>query len=552
MNQGGANMESNLAEATWTRANQQNLAERVRLNQQKLGSELKPHYDFIVCGSGSSGSVVARRLAENANVSVLMLEAGGTDEVPNVMEAIQWPTNLGTERDWGFIDQPNPHLNGRSIPLNMGKVLGGGSSINGMAWSRGHKNDWEFFSAEAGDPAWNYESVLNIYRRIEDWHGAPDPKYRGVRGPVFVQPAPSPNPMFPAMLEGARESGIPTFENPNGRMQEGEGGSSIQDIRVRDGKRQSIFRSYTFPIMDRPNLTVLTDAMVIRLTLEGMRATGVEIIRNGQVRCIAARLEVVLSLGAINTPRVLMQSGIGDENELQRLGIPSAQHLPGVGQNFQDHFGISCIWESERPLSPSDTANGAVSFWKSNSSLDTPDTQQLIAEGSMPSAETAAKFNPPVNSWALFGVVVRPKSRGRLRLTGPNPIDPIQIESNILSHPDDIKAAVACVELCREIGNSSALRPFSKREVMPGKLKGIELENFIRDAAITSWHQTCTAKMGRDAMSVVDANLKVYGIENLRIADGSIMPRVTTGNTMAPCVVIGERAGEILKARYKI
>jgi choline dehydrogenase len=283
-----------------------------------------------------------------------------------------------------------------------------------------------------------------------------------------------------------------------------------------------------------------------------MRATGVEIIRNGQVRRITAALEVVLSLGAINTPRVLMQSGIGDENELQRLGIPSVQHLPGVGQNFQDHFGISCIWESERPLSPSDSANGAVSFWKSNSSLDTPDTQQLIAEVAVPSAETAAKFNPPVNSWTLFGAVVRPKSRGRLRLTGPNPVDPIQIESNILSHPDDIKAAIACVELCREIGNSSALRPFSKGEVMPGKLKGIELENFIRDAAITAWHQTCTAKMGRDAMSVVDANLKVYGIENLRIADGSIMPRVTTGNTMAPCVVIGERAGEILKATYKI
>jgi choline dehydrogenase len=529
-----------------------NFVERVRTNQQKLTADLKPHYDFIVCGSGSSGSVVARRLAENPDVSVLLLEAGGTDEVPNVMEAIQFSTNLGTERDWGFVDQPNPHLNGRSIPLSMGKVLGGGSSINVMAWSRGHKNDWEFFSAETGDPAWNYESVLDTYRRIEDWHGAPDPKYRGVRGPVFVQPAPSPNPIFPAMLEGARKSGIPTFENPNGRMQESEGGSSIQDIRVRDGKRQSIFRSYTFPIMDRPNLTVLTDAMVIRLTLEGMRATGVEIVHNKQVRHIAAGFEVVLSLGAINTPKVLMQSGIGDEEELQRLGIARVQHLPGVGQNLQDHFVIGCVWESAHQLTPSDTTNGAVSFWKSNSSLDTPDTQQLIAEAPFSSPETAAKFNAPANSWTILGVVVRPKSRGRLRLTGPNPVDPIQIESNILSHPDDMTAAIACVELCREIGNSTVLRPYSKREVMPGKLKGVELENFIRDAAITAWHQTCTAKMGRDAMSVVDASLKVYGIENLRIADGSIMPRVTTGNTMAPCVIIGERAGEMLKAQHKL
>jgi choline dehydrogenase len=171
--------------------------ERVRLNQRKLTAELKPHYDFIVCGSGSSGSVVARRLAENPDVSVLLIEAGGSDEVPSVMEANQWHLNLGSERDWGFVGQPNQHLNGRCFPLNMGKVLGGGSSINVMAWARGHKSDWDFFAEEAHDPAWSYESVLNIYRRIEDWHGAPDPKHRGTGGPVFVQPAPDPNPIAP-------------------------------------------------------------------------------------------------------------------------------------------------------------------------------------------------------------------------------------------------------------------------------------------------------------------------------------------------------------------
>ncbi len=542
-----SNVHSNFAND-----NQTDFAERVRLNQQKLTAKLKPYYDFIVCGSGSSGSVVARRLAENPDVSVLLLEAGGTDDVPNVIEAIQWSTNLGSERDWGFVDQPNPHLNGRAIPLNMGKVLGGGSSINVMAWSRGHRNDWEFFASEAGDPAWNYESVLNIYRRIEDWHGAPDPKYRGSGGPVYVQPAPISNPIFPAMLEGARATGIPTFENPNGRMQEGQGGCSIQDIRSRDGKRQSIFRSYTFPYMDRPNLTVLTHATVIRLTLEGIQATGVEFVYNEQVQRISAGLEVVLSLGAINTPKILMQSGIGDEDELRRLSIPLVQHLPGVGRNLQDHFMIGCIWESEQPLAPSETANGAVCFWKSTSSLDKPDIQQLIAEVAVPSAETAARYNPPANSWTIAGVGVSPKSRGQVRLTGPNPLDRIQIEANMLSHPDDLKAAIAAVELCREIGNSRALKPYAKREVMPGNLKGAELENFVRDAARSTWHQTCTAKMGRDSMSVVDANLKVYGIEHLRIADGSIMPRVTTGNTMAPCVIIGERAGEMLKAEHKI
>src|ERR1700716_2338294 len=278
-------------------------AQQVGANQAKLTSELKTHYDFIVCGAGSSGSVVARRLDENPDVRVLLLEAGGTDDVPTVIEAVQWPLNLGSERNWGFVGQPSPYLNGRSIPLAMGKVLGGGSSINAMAWAHGHKNDWDLFASEAGDPAWNYESVLSIYRRIEDWHGAPDPEYRGTGGPVFVQPAPDPNPVAPAMVEGARSVGIPTFESHNGRMMEGDGGASLLDLRVRDGKRQSIFRSYMFPYMDRPNITVLGHALVTGLVLSSKQASGVEIVHDGKVRRIAAGVEVVLSLGAIHTPK---------------------------------------------------------------------------------------------------------------------------------------------------------------------------------------------------------------------------------------------------------
>jgi choline dehydrogenase len=335
-------------------------------------------------------------------------------------------------------------------------------------------------------------------------------------------------------------------------MMEGAGGNSILDVRLRDGKRQSVFRSYTFPYMDRPNLTVLPHALVTRITFWGQRATVVECIYNGKTHRISAGLEVVLSLGAIHTPKVLMQSGIGDQVELQRLGIPLVQHLPGVGQNFQDHAAIGCVWEYQKPLAPHNSAAEATFFWKSDPSLDTPDIQASQIEVPFTSSEMLTKFNPSAGSWSMVGGIVRPKSRGRIRLTGPTPLDPLQIETNMLSHPDDLKAAIACVELCREIGNSAALRPFTKREVMPGNLKGAALENFIRDSVVTYFHQTCTAKMGRDSMSVVDANLKVYGIENLRIADGSIMPRVTTGNTMAPCVIIGERAGEILKADHKL
>jgi choline dehydrogenase len=304
--------------------------------------------------------------------------------------------------------------------------------------------------------------------------------------------------------------------------------------------------------MDRPNLTVLTGALVTRVTFERYRADGVEFSQNGQIHRVGAGSEVVLSLGAIHTPKVLMQSGIGDQTDLQRHGIPVVQHLPGVGENLQDHPLFACVWEYQQPLAPRNNGAEATIFWKSDPSLDTPDLQTILGEFPLSSAETAARFNVPERGWTLGGGVVRPKSRGHICLTGPKPSDPVQIEANMLSHPDDFKAAIAAVELCREVGNSAALGPFTKREVMPGSLTGAELEGFVRDAAMTLWHQTCTAKMGQDAMSVVDSTLKVYGIQNLRIADGSIMPRVTTGNTMAPCVIIGERAADILKAQHTL
>lgn len=527
-------------------------AERVRSNQLQLTSQLRHQYDFIVCGSGSSGSVVARRLAENPDISVLLLEAGGSDDVPSVMSANQWPMNLGTDRDWSFQGQRNPYVNGRSIPFSMGKVLGGGSSINVMVWARGHKHDWDLFASEANDPDWSYESVLKIYRRLEDWHGKPDPMYRGTGGPVFVQPAPDPNPIAPATVEAARVVGIPTFENPNGRMMEAAKGASISDVRVRNGKRESIFRSYVFPYMDRPNLTVLSHALVTRLTFQGKRVTGVEISYRDAIYRIGAAVEVVLSLGAIHTPKVLMQSGIGDESELRQFGIPVVQHLPGVGQNFQDHVAFDCVWEYENALEPRNNLSEAIFFSTSQAGLDSPDLFVCQAEVPKFTAENAARFGLPGAGWTLFGAIAHPKSRGRLRLTGADPSDPILIDANTLSDADDLKTAIGCVELCREVGNSTPLRPFVKREVMPGNLKGAELERFIRDAATSFWHETCTAKMGRDSMSVVDSNLKVYGIDNLRIADGSILPRITTGNTMAPCVIIGERAAEILHLDHQL
>jgi choline dehydrogenase len=392
---------------------------------------------------------------------------------------------------------------------------------------------------------------LALYRRIESWQGAADPAYRGISGPVFVQPSPNPSPIAGAMLEAAHSLGIPTFTSQNGRMMEGNGGGAYTDVLIRDGRRHSIFRAYAYPYLDRPNLTVLTGTVVSRVLFEQKRAVGVEVHQNGKTQHIAATSEVVLSLGAIHTPKVLMQSGIGDAPELQRFGIPLIQHLPGVGQNLQDHVSFGCIWEYSAPLMPRNTGNEATLYWKSRADLDAPDLLFCQAEFPVPSTETA-RLGVPNDGWTMFAGLARPQSRGRVRLTSSNPLDPIRLDVNTLAHPDDMKAALACVRLARELGNSASFAPLVRREAMPGNLRGADLERFIRDAAVTYWHQTCTAKMGRDTMSVVDGHLRVYGVDNLRIVDGSIMPRVTTGNTMAPCVIIGERAAQILREEHRL
>ncbi len=398
----------------------QGFSERVRANQDRLAMNVKPRYDFVVCGAGTAGSVVARRLAENPDVTVLLVEAGGDDDAPSVTVANRWLTNLDSEYDWGFKGAPNPRINGRELPFSMGKVLGGGSAINAMVWARGHRSDWNFFAEEADDPAWGYESVLDLYRRIEDWHGAPDPHYRGTGGPVFVQPAPEPSPLAPATVAAARSIGIPTFDSPNGAMLEAPGGAAISDIRSRDGKRESIFRSYTYPYMDRPNLTVLTHALVTRVLLSGTRASAVEISYRHTSLVIEADREVVLSLGTVNTPKVLMLSGIGDEAELKGLGIPVRQHLRGVGQNFQDHLALYSVWQDQIPLPIRNNGSEATIYWTGSDS-DTPDVFICQTEAPYASAESVARFGLPTSGWALAGGVARPESRGRVRLTGPAP-----------------------------------------------------------------------------------------------------------------------------------
>ncbi len=516
-------------------------------NQRRLRTHLQAHYDFIVCGAGSSGSVVAGRLAEDKDVRVLLLEAGEDDSEPCVLEPGQWPLNLGSSRDWAFLGEPSPHLNGRRLPLSMGKVLGGGSSINVMVWARGHKSDWDYFAKESGDPAWGYESVLTYYQKIENWQGNADLARRGKSGPVFVAQPEAPQPLAIATLQAARELGIPTFESANGEMMESGEGAAIAELRIQGGKRQSVFRSYTYPRMHQSNLTVLTGAYVTRVILDGSRAIGVEAIVDDELVRFGADQEIILSLGAVHTPKVLMQSGIGPEAELRRHGIPIVQNLPGVGENHQDHIAFGCTWEYAEPQQVGGGGCEAVLYARSDSRLQAPDIIQCQLEFAVPPPPEVG-LAAPEHGWSMFAGLAQPKSRGRVRLSGPGHNDPVVIAPNSLSEPGDLETAFRTIELCRELGNSARFGSLIKREVIPQQRDRASMESFIRNSAVTYWHQSCTAKMGVDSMSVVDARLRVYGIDNLRIADASIMPKITVGNTMAPCVVIGERAADLLKA----
>ncbi|WP_300434699.1 GMC family oxidoreductase [uncultured Mameliella sp.] len=517
------------------------------ITQLYNAQNLADSYDYIVVGSGSGGATVAGRLGETG-ASVLVLEAGDTDQIEAVLNPAMWPTNLRSERDWGHTADATDKVNGRQLILPMGKVVGGGSSINVQIWARGHKNDFDMWAAEAGDDAWTYDNVLEIYKRIEDWQGTPDADRRGSGGRVWVEQVQDPNPVAPAMLTACEGVGIPAYADMNGVMMEREGGAALANVRIKDGRRVNVPQSYLYPVLKQGNVTLLTGTEATTLIMEGTTCKGVNFVHDGQMKSARAT-RVILAAGAINTPKMLMLSGIGPKEELDRIGVETRVDLPGVGQNFQDHVLVAgCIWEYKEPLPPRNSLAEATFFWKSDSALDGPDMQPFQIEVPYATEVTGPAYTPPAGAWTLSPGLVRPKSRGRVYLESSDPMAQAKVDAQFLSHPDDLKTVVHAIELCREIGNSDAMKDFVKREVMPGTLSPAEMQDFAKNAAGTYFHQSCTCKMGRDEMSVVDGNLSVYGVEGLTIADASIMPRATTGNTMAPTVMIGERAADILLA----
>lgn len=522
--------------------------ESVRANQERRATLLQQSYDYIVVGTGSAGSALVGRLAERSNASILVIEAGDWDIAPSVLDPRLWFTNLGTERDWQDVAESAASVNHRAIPEHMGRVVGGGSSINATIWARPFKADLEHWAARSGDRAWGYEHGLEIYRRMENWQGKPNPRYRGVGGPVWCQPAHDPHPLAPALLNACRSLHLPVLDDLNGAREEGHGGFALMNQIIRDGQRQSMARSYLYPALLRPNVTLLVNTQVDKLVFSGTRATGVQFRRNGVDQTVLASSEVIVCCGGINTPKLLMLSGIGDEKQLASHGLKTLVHAPEVGRNFQDHIlHGGCIWEPKEFLPHRNSAANASGFAESRSGLASPDLNLVQIELPYASEVVAKRYTPPATCWALCAGLVAPKSRGEVRLRSANPADRPIVDARFLSHPDDLKALAHGIELCREIGNSAAMKDFVKREVVPGAaLKGKAMDDFIRDGATTYFHEVGTCRMGKDSGAVVDAQLRVRGVDKLRIADSSIMPRIPGVATMAACVLIGERMSELL------
>jgi len=528
--------------------------------------------DFVIVGAGSAGCAMAYRLSE-AGASVLVIEHGGTDAGPFIQmpAALSYPMNMGIY-DWGFKTRPEPHLGNRTLVCPRGKVIGGSSSINGMVYVRGHAKDYDHW-AEQGAQGWSYADVLPYFKRMEHWHSGGhggDPAWRGKDGPLHVTRGPRRNPLFKAFVEAGAQAGYQTTDDYNGRQQEGFG---PMEQTVWHGRRWSAANAYLRPALKRPNCD-LTRALARRVVIKDGRAVGVEVERGGKIEVIRARREVILAASSINSPKLLMLSGIGPAAHLAEYGIEVVADRAGVGQNLQDHLELYIQYASKKPITLyrywnlfskarigaqwllSKTGMGAsnqfesAAFIRSRAGVEYPDIQYHFLPIAVRYDGKAAAEG---HGFQAHVGPMRSPSRGAVTLASSNPNEAPHILFNYMSHDQDWQDFRASIRLTREIFAQAAFAPYVKHEIQPGVdfQSDDELDSFIREHAESAFHPCGTARMGAkdDPLAVVDPECRVIGVEGLRLADSSIFPRITNGNLNAPSIMTGEKAADHILGR---
>lgn len=518
-------------------------------------------YDYIIVGAGSAGCVLAHRLTQDPDTHVLLLEAGGTDRRREFQIPVAFPLLLRTECDWAYETEPQDALDGRRLYWPRGKVLGGTSAINGMIYIRGHPHDYDDWQA-AGNPGWGFQDVLPYFKKAQHQERGPS-DYHGVGGPLHVANLRTVNPLTTRFLRAAAEVGFSPNSDFNGPRQEGVG---LHQVNQKRGRRHSAAAAYLRPALRRDNLTVCTHAQATRILFQDRRAVGVEYLHQGSIAHAAAAREVILCGGAVNSPHLLLLSGIGPAQALHTLQVRVIMDLPGVGRNLQDHIQASVIHDCTQPLSlagaesvanmlrffvlgkgpyTSNVGEGGI-FVNSGPDLSRPDLEIIFA----PNYSMRHGFdNPPGHGYTLATCVLRPASRGHITLHSPDPLAAPAIQPNYLTAPEDLSLLRTGLKLARTLAAAQAFEPVRGPEVRPGPAvtSDDELNVFIRQTVETLYHPVGTCKMGTDPQAVVDARLRVYGVSGLRVVDASIMPTLVGGNTNAPVIMIAEKTADMIR-----